>query len=181
MDISDVVSVCIVLVAVSAAAITDIWKFKIYNVLTFPLILSGFAFHAVTGGAAGMSFSASGILFGLFALLIPFVLGAIGAGDAKLIAGIGAWLGAWLTAVIFLGCSDWWGDLLAGYSAPPRKCTAMPAGPSARRLSSGYVGSASWRRKESDRSFRNQTHVDGSYRLAQWSPSQSYWSWYGPT
>lgn len=87
------IPVAVALLGVGVAAITDVWKFKVHNLLTIPLLLSGLVFHGITGGWAGLTGSALGSLSG-FAILIAFyVLGGMGAGDVKLMAALGAWLG----------------------------------------------------------------------------------------
>jgi prepilin peptidase CpaA len=92
----------VVLFACLTAAIMDLWKFRVYNVLTLPLLLSGILFHSLTQGAEGMTVSLLGALFGL-GVLVPFcLLGGMGAGDVKLLAGVGAWLGTPTTFVVFL-------------------------------------------------------------------------------
>ncbi len=90
------------LLAVVVAAITDVWKFKVHNLLTIPLLLSGVVYHGITGGWAGFAGSVLGSLCG-FAILIAFyVLGGMGAGDVKLMAALGAWLGVPLIVYLFL-------------------------------------------------------------------------------
>jgi prepilin peptidase CpaA len=92
----------VVLLAVSVAAITDVWKFMVHNVLTIPLLLSGLVYHGIVGGWEGFMGSVLGSLCG-FAILIAFyVLGGMGAGDVKLLAALGAWLGVPLTVYLFL-------------------------------------------------------------------------------
>ncbi|MCJ8009237.1 prepilin peptidase [Lederbergia wuyishanensis] len=73
--------------------ITDLRSRKIFNVVTLPAILVALIFHSFTSGFQGLSFSGLGFLVGLGLLLIPFLLGGIGAGDVKLLAAIGAWKG----------------------------------------------------------------------------------------
>jgi prepilin peptidase CpaA len=92
--------VLVVLVAVAVAAVTGFCSFKIHNALTFPLIASGLVDHAITGGSAGLASGASamGVGFGVFFLV--YLLGGMGGGDVKLMAGVGAWLGAPGTLVI---------------------------------------------------------------------------------
>lgn len=79
------------------AAVIDVRSFKVHNVLTVPLVLSGLLFHAVQDGAGGFAFSFLGLLVGFSTLIVFYALGGIGAGDVKLMAGVGAWLGIWLT------------------------------------------------------------------------------------
>jgi prepilin peptidase CpaA len=74
------------------AAITDIRERKVYNLLTYPLFLSGLIFHTAVSGGWGFATSLGGALFGFLILLAPCFLGGIGAGDVKLLAAIGAWL-----------------------------------------------------------------------------------------
>jgi prepilin peptidase CpaA len=82
-----------VLVICAAACVTDLRTRRIPNALTFGAAALALAFHAVTGGWAGLGSSAGGWLVGV-ALFAPFfVLGGMGAGDVKLLAAIGAWLG----------------------------------------------------------------------------------------
>ena len=94
--------VTIVLVASLAAAVTDVWKFKVHNLLTLPLLLSGLVYHALAGGAPGLAGGVLGALFGFFSLVGFYVLGGMGAGDVKLMAAVGAWLGMPLTLYVFL-------------------------------------------------------------------------------
>ena len=89
-------------VALVTASVTDLRNQRIYNWLTFPLILAGLAAHTVFGGAEGFKFSVAGFGLGFALLAVPYFFGVMGAGDVKLMAGVGAWLGASATAVAFL-------------------------------------------------------------------------------
>lgn len=95
----------VVCIAASIAGVTDAWRFKVYNFVTIPLILTGVAYHGFMSGAPGLAYSLTGLLFGFFMLLLPYMLGAIGAGDVKLLAGIGAWLGARDATAVFIVAS----------------------------------------------------------------------------
>lgn len=86
------------------ALVTDLQSRKIYNWLTFPAILLGLALGALTGGVAGLQAAGIGLLVGSAVFLLGFMLGAMGAGDVKLMAAVGAWLG-WphaLAAVLYV-------------------------------------------------------------------------------
>lgn len=83
----------IVIGASLASAVTDAWARKIPNRITFSLFASGLAWSATVGGISGLfeSLAASALLALPFVIL--FVLARGGAGDAKLMGAIGAWLG----------------------------------------------------------------------------------------
>lgn len=95
----------VVLGASLVAATTDIWKFKVYNLLTFPLLLSGVAFRGWTGGVEGLGDSLAGMAIGFVLFLLPYLCGALGAGDVKFVAAVGAWLGVQpMLPVVLIGC-----------------------------------------------------------------------------
>jgi len=96
------VPVIVVLVAAIVAAATDIWKFKVYNVLTLPLLVSGLLYHAFR---AELADSLLGVLFGFASLIVLYIIGGMGAGDVKLMAAVGAWLGMPLTFYVFIASS----------------------------------------------------------------------------
>ena len=95
----------VVVVASALAALTDVWRFQVYNVLTFPLLAAGLAYHMVTGGWGGLALSLAGITFGLVVFVVPYLMGGMGAGDVKFVAALGAWLGITpMIVVVFIGC-----------------------------------------------------------------------------
>ncbi|MEH7501323.1 prepilin peptidase [Neobacillus drentensis] len=86
--------IIIVLVAILIISfITDIRKRKILNSVTFPSIIFAFLYYLITQGLEGFFFSGKGFLVGLCLLIIPYILGGMGAGDVKLMAAIGALMG----------------------------------------------------------------------------------------
>jgi prepilin peptidase CpaA len=99
------VPIIVVLVAALITTVTDLWRFKIYNVLTLPLLLSGLAYHFFVGGTGGLAASLLGAVFGFAVLLLFYVMGGMGAGDVKLMAAVGAWLGLPLIFYVFIASS----------------------------------------------------------------------------
>lgn len=102
METLGIVPWAVVLCGVTAAAVTDIWKYKVYNVLTLPLAATGLLYHVVTGGGSGLMFGVGGLMLGFAVLVIPYAFGGIGAGDVKLLAALGAWLGIKVTFWLFV-------------------------------------------------------------------------------
>lgn len=117
------IPVAVVLVASLIAAVTDVWKFKIHNALTVPLLISGLVYHGIVGGVAGFSWSALAVLFGFGSLIILYLMGGMGAGDVKLMAAVGAWLGMPMTFYLFIASS-----LAAGVYAVVLLCVGRNLG-----------------------------------------------------
>jgi prepilin peptidase CpaA len=83
------------------AAVIDGFKLKVPHWLTCPFILSGLVVGAVTGGWAGLGYALLGTIVGLALLLPAYAIGGMGAGDVKLLAGVGAWIGTMDTLYAF--------------------------------------------------------------------------------
>lgn len=101
MDAPLYIPVAVVSIAILIATITDLRMFKIHNLLTIPLLLSGLLYHGLVTGPDGLLSSFFGVLFGFGVLVLFFLVGGIGGGDVKLLAGVGAWLGIYLTFWLF--------------------------------------------------------------------------------
>lgn len=81
----------ILLVVIMAVCVfTDLRSRKIYNVVIFPALVWAIGVHALTGGWSGLAYSLLGFAVGLCVLLIPYLMGGMGAGDVKLLALVGA-------------------------------------------------------------------------------------------
>ena len=79
--------------AVSVASVIDWRSRRIPNLLTFPLAVIALLSNAVAGGGSGFLSSVAGLVVGLVFFLLLMSLGAMGPGDVKLMAGLGALLG----------------------------------------------------------------------------------------
>ena len=90
------------LIMTSVAAGIDIKTHKIPNLLTFSAMLAAICYYTAVHGWNGFLFSAGGLGAGIALLLLPYLLGGMGAGDAKLMGAIGAGLGASRTLAAFL-------------------------------------------------------------------------------
>src|SRR5688572_12919367 len=72
------------------AVVTDLRSRRISNRLTVPVMALGLAAGGLWGGWGGLANSVSGLLLGAALLLLPWVFGALGGGDLKLMAAVGA-------------------------------------------------------------------------------------------
>ena len=94
--------VWLVTVVLVVAAVIDGRKLKVPNWLTFPMVISGWVYSAVYFGWPGLGWSLVGTGVGLALLLPAYAIGGMGAGDVKLLAGVGAWV--WGTVTFYAFC-----------------------------------------------------------------------------
>ena len=87
----------LVTVVLILAAWIDGRQLRVPNWITFPMVLTGLIYGFSQNGLTGLGSSAWGMCIGLACLLPLYAVGGMGAGDVKLMAGIGAWLGAEIT------------------------------------------------------------------------------------
>jgi len=76
------------------SAVIDLRTQKIPNLITYPTMVIAFSYHGALGGGNGLLFSLMGLSVGIALLLLPYLLGGMGAGDAKLMGAVGAMIGA---------------------------------------------------------------------------------------
>lgn len=89
LNLDDIRNVVLVLLIISAF-ITDLKWRRIFNTQTYGAMLLGLLYGYLSNGFAGFMFSGLGLLTGFFLLFFFYVMGGVGAGDVKLLAGIGA-------------------------------------------------------------------------------------------
>ena len=96
----------IVIGVAAAAALTDVTSRRIPNVLTFGAAGAALIYGAATGSAAGAFDALAGWLVGALLLMPLFLVRGMGAGDVKLVAALGAWVGPvealWLVVAVSL-------------------------------------------------------------------------------
>ena len=96
-------SVTIAFVVIAAG--WDLATRRIPNVLTFGAALAALVVHGYVAGWSGAGSSLAGWPVGVAFFFPFFALGGMGAGDVKLLAAVGAWLGPAATVWVALYCS----------------------------------------------------------------------------
>jgi prepilin peptidase CpaA len=84
------------------AAVIDGRSLRVPNWLTYHFAIGGLIFAFWKGGSPLLAWSFAGAGVGLLSLLPLYAVGGMGAGDVKLMAGMGAWVGPWLTFWAFI-------------------------------------------------------------------------------
>ena len=82
--------------------LTDTLSSRIPNLLTYGLAICGLLYNLEAAGARGAATSLLGFAAGLGLLLVPFLLGGMGAGDVKALGALGALLGPGPVMQVFL-------------------------------------------------------------------------------
>ncbi len=82
------------------AAWIDGRELRVPNWITFPMVFTGLIYSATAGDGLGAGLA--GMAMGLMCLLPLYSVGGMGAGDVKLMAGMGAWLGWQITLQAFI-------------------------------------------------------------------------------
>jgi prepilin peptidase CpaA len=126
MTVMDSIEGVILMMVLGIAVIMDLHSSRIPNWLTFPAMGFALAGHGWVNGIDGIFFSLAGFGAGLGLFLFIYLAGAIGAGDVKLMASIGAFVGvygvlscAWIAILIgglyAIGAMAYqWGVVAAG-------------------------------------------------------------------
>ena len=90
------------LVLMTVAAFIDLRERRIPNWLNLLMILSGIVQSCFATRLVGPGMSVLGLFAGAAIPFILFAIGALGAGDVKLMAGVGAWVGPMPALMVFV-------------------------------------------------------------------------------
>lgn len=89
-------------VVLTLASFLDIKSRRIPNYLSVTLVIICLTAYWLACGMEGFLFSLKGMGLGFFVLFVPYLFGGMGAGDVKLMAGVGAALGPGQVLLAFL-------------------------------------------------------------------------------
>ena len=89
----DTILIFLLAITMGVSIIEDIRRQKIPNLVTFPVMVLSLVYHSLSAGLDGFLFSAGGLAVGIGFFIIPYLLGGMGAGDAKLMGAAGAIFG----------------------------------------------------------------------------------------
>ncbi|MCA9064515.1 MAG: prepilin peptidase [Planctomycetaceae bacterium] len=102
----------VVSIILIVAAWIDGRELRVPNWITYPMVISGLIYSTWVGGLTGFGGGIAGMIVGLLTLLPLYAVGGMGAGDVKLMAGVGAWLG-WQTTLYAFCASTVVGAVMA--------------------------------------------------------------------
>lgn len=94
--------VWLVTVTIVAMAVVDGLQLRVPNKMTYPMIVLGWVYSYTLSaypGWEGLAYSLLGTVVGLLTLLPAYAVGGMGAGDVKMMAGIGAWM--WVEVTLY--------------------------------------------------------------------------------
>ena len=87
------------------AAVADIRARRVPNWISMGLAISGLILSCSSWGHISPSQALLGLCAGFVVALLLHLLGGIGAGDVKLLAGVGAWIGPVMVLIAFAGAA----------------------------------------------------------------------------
>jgi prepilin peptidase CpaA len=101
----DDLSIVVASIYFTLACTTDTLKCKIPNLLNACLLVAGIIISPTNLGVPGLLSSLSGLGLGLALLLLPYLMGGMGAGDVKALGALGALIGPYdiLHVFIYMG------------------------------------------------------------------------------
>lgn len=78
----------------AGAVDTDLRWRQIFNIMVFPVLVTGLVFRYMDAGLPGLRYGLEGILAGFCMVFIPYlIIGGLGEGDVKLMSAIGVLTG----------------------------------------------------------------------------------------
>ncbi len=95
------ITLAVLIPGILYASWVDFAERRVPNWLNATLAALGLATQAWFFGLSGFCAGLVGLLVGFGLLIVPWLMHGMGAGDVKLMAAIGAWLGSWLTLLSF--------------------------------------------------------------------------------
>lgn len=95
------ITLLILIPATLYASWIDYAERRVPNWLNAAIAVVGLSVQGAYYGWDGVSTGLLGLLVGFGLLIVPWLMHGMGAGDVKLMAAIGCWLGPWLTLVSF--------------------------------------------------------------------------------
>jgi prepilin peptidase CpaA len=116
-----------VIAACCVAAVIDVRRRKIPNRLTIPLFLSGIAFWILTRGLGGLGETLGGVVVAGLPFYVLWMIGGGGAGDAKMMIALGAWVGIEDAAIVAIAVGLAGGLLSIGYALARGRLTIAMA------------------------------------------------------
>lgn len=102
------------MIVVGVATIFDLKSRRIPNLVTFPAMMAGIVIMSYSNGLSGTINAIEGVFLGGLLLFILFAMGAMGAGDVKLMAAVGALNGWYFVIFAFLYSAVAGGIIAAG-------------------------------------------------------------------
>jgi prepilin peptidase CpaA len=94
-EIFSTASTLVLLVLLASAIGTDLKSHRIPNFLLVSALNLALILHAMSGGIDGLITATGGLVVGLAMFLPLYAIGGMGAGDVKLLAVVGCFLGPW--------------------------------------------------------------------------------------
>lgn len=107
-DINMYLNACLITLII-AAVFMDLKSRRIPNILIGGGLVIAFSYHFFIQGVPGLVFGLKGFAAGMALLIVPFILGGMGAGDVKLMGVIGAFKGSLFAVNTFLWMAIWGG------------------------------------------------------------------------
>lgn len=92
-------------IVLTLSAFSDIKSGRIPNVVTFSSLAILLSYYSMARGLEGLIFCLQGAGTGFVLMIIPYLLGTMGAGDVKLMAAVGAGVGPEYAIFTFLAAS----------------------------------------------------------------------------